>query len=518
MSPETPMPNQRIRRPDPGAAEDEGSPREGAVHLLALLDGLPIHIACKDLEGRMTFVNRAFADMLGKPAADILGKRDYDLFPADLAEKYREDDRRVIASGELFTDIERNESGGEVRYFEIRKSPVRDEQGEICGTQAVFWEVTQQKVTEAALDNERFLLNTLLDNAPDSICFKDRESRFIRIGRCLAEKFGLVDAREAVGKSDADFFTEEHARPAREGELEVVSSGRPILSKIEKETWGDGHETWCSTTKLPLKDAEGTIVGTFGVTRDITDLIHIEEELRKAKEAADAANEAKSDFLANMSHEIRTPMNAIIGMTELLMDTQLTQSQREYLGMVYESGDSLLELINDILDFSKIEAGRLELDHSVFNLRESLGDTMKSLALRAHDKGLELACAVDSSVSWLLVGDIGRIRQIVINLVGNAIKFTEKGEVVLEVSSEAGRREDREAALFRFRHGDRNRTLQMQENLRCIPTGGFLHNPQLWRHRIGAGDLHAARGVNGWPHLGRERGGQGQLFQVYRML
>jgi CheY-like chemotaxis protein len=188
---------------------------------------------------------------------------------------------------------------------------------------------------------------------------------------------------------------------------------------------------------MPLRDNEGRIVGTFGISRDITELKRTQDELRQARDAADAANRAKSDFLANMSHEIRTPMNAIIGITELLLDTPLTPTQREYQRMVQESGESLLTLLNDILDFSKIEAGRLELECAPFDVRESLGDTLKSLALRAHNKGLELAFAIDPEVPILLTGDSGRLRQIVVNLVGNAIKFTAAGEVVLDVRCES---------------------------------------------------------------------------------
>ncbi|WP_254053760.1 PAS domain S-box protein [Singulisphaera sp. GP187] len=550
----------------------------------------------------------------------------------------------------------------------------------------------KRKQAEEVVLHERFLLHSLMDNVPDSIYFKDVEGRFVRINQAMANQFGLNEPADAVGKTDFDFFDEEHARQAREDEQAIMQAGKPVVGKEEKETWGSsGRHAWASTTKMPFRDKEGRVIGTFGISRDITawkraeealrqgeerfrslvmatvaivwntpasgefeteqagwsaytgqtfdqlkgwgwlDAVHPddranttqvwltaiasrclyqvehrlrrydgeyrhmlvravpvlakegrvrewigvhtdvdtekraeaalreaeervrlllessgegiygidmnghctvinraaaamlgypvedvlgqnlhalihhsypdgspypekdcliyrsfrigeacrvddevlwrrdgtafpveysayplrggdgeiegavvnftditerkegERELVRAKEAAQAATQAKSEFLANMSHEIRTPLNGIVGMTELALDTELTSDQQEYLAMVKLSADHLLTVINDILDFSKIEAGKLDLDIIDFHLRDALDDTLATLAMRAHKKGLELADHVAADVPEVLVGDPHRLCQVVVNLIGNAIKFTERGEAVLRV-------------------------------------------------------------------------------------
>ncbi len=184
----------------------------------------------------------------------------------------------------------------------------------------------------------------------------------------------------------------------------VMRSGEPLLDREESHHGDDGSPIWLLTTKVPLRNPDGEVIGVVGIGHDITERKEAEKEIMEAKEMADKANRAKSDFLANMSHEIRTPMNAIIGMTDLVLDTRLDSTQRNFLSMVQESGEALLAVINDILDFSKIEAGKLEIDERIFDLRESLGDTMKTLGLKAHSKGLELAFRVDPAAPRYVVG------------------------------------------------------------------------------------------------------------------
>ena len=326
---------------------------------------------------------------------------------------------------------------GLLRWVRDSITPTAGPDGRIARVDGVVTDLTERKIAEEELAQERRLLQTLMNNLPDNIYFKDRESRFLCVNAAMSQHCGLTSPSEAVGKTDFDFFGREHASQALHDEQEVIATGRPMIGVEEKEIWADGRESWASTTKMPLRDPQGRIVGTFGVSRDVTERKQAQAELQKAKEAAEAANRAKSEFLANMSHEIRTPMNGILGMTELALDTNLSHEQREYLDLVKASAESLLGIINDILDFSKIEARKMHLDSVDFALRPHLDDVMRALALRAQQKGLELACRVAPDAPESIRGDPGRLRQILINLIGNAIKFTARGEVVVEVEPDA---------------------------------------------------------------------------------
>jgi PAS domain S-box-containing protein len=789
-------------------------------HLLqTLMDNLPDTIYFKDRASQFIRINTALANKfeLSHPAQAV-GKTDFDFHSAEHAQKARSDEQEIIRTGQPLVGKEEQVTrpDGSMPWFSITKMPLRDANGNIIGTFGVSRDITIRKRAEAALKEERHLHHMLMDNLPDLIYFKDRESRFTRINLALMEKYGLSDPGQAIGKTDFDFYPAEQAGEFKRDEEEIIRTGQPIIGKEEMGSWRDGHVTWVTTTKMPLRDADGNIMGTFGVSRDITIRKRAEEELREseeryrllfernmagvfrttldgrildcncamanilgyaspleapghnvlelyysaedranlveklkaegrvtnyemtlrrkegspawlmgninlvphgansppiiegtfiditkrkvaeaenahlalvvnssddaifstnregiiatwnvgaegvygytaeeikgkhlfilipenrqgfvaanqeklcrggaflhfeaehvrkdgskiqvmltlspikdalgvvtgasiisrditsrkqaegelreresvlcaitdsaqdailmmdpqgrvsfwnqaaerilgyareealgrglhellapkryldahrrqfpeflrtgcgnavgksveldalrkdgreinvalslsavqikdgwhavgilrditeqkraevelrlAKEAAEAASRVKSEFLANMSHEIRTPMNGIMGMTELALDTPLNSEQREYLTMAKDSADSLLALINDILDFSKIEAGKLSLDPTEFNLNDVLANTLRSLSVRASQKGLEIAWGENIKVPERVIGDAGRLRQVIVNLVGNAIKFTEQGEVAvgLEVESQQG--------------------------------------------------------------------------------
>ncbi len=413
--------------------------RQTLARFRSIVDSLSINLLLKDLNGRRLYANQAYLDLRNLRLQDVVGKTDADLFPADIAEHFRRDDLEVIRTGAILQKYEENISQtGQRTWTEAIKGPLRDANGNIAGVQILFWDATNRKNAEIAFERERYLLHALLDNVPDSIYFKDRDSRFLRISRGMAKKFKLDSPQIAIGKTDADIFTAEHAQQARQDELQIMETGEPMVAQIERETWPEAPDTWCSTTKLPLRDAAGKVVGTFGISRDITDLIQAEQMLREARDAADSANRAKSDFLANMSHEIRTPMNGIIGMAELLRNTQLDDAQRSFLEMIDSSAHSLLRIINDILDFSKIEAGKLDLESVAFDMRKCVSHAAKSLAAKAAANSVELILELDADVPEQLVGDPVRLRQVLVNLVGNAIKFTTDGEIIIRVSVASG--------------------------------------------------------------------------------
>ena len=295
-------------------------------------------------------------------------------------------------------------------------------------------DAAERRRTVNHLAQERHRLQMLLEHSPDCIYFKDLQSRFLVLSPSMARMFGFKKVEEVLGKTDFDIFTKEHAQPAYDDEQTIIRTGIPLINKEEKETWPDGHVTWASSTKVPFHDPSGEIIGIFGISRDITAHKVAEDALREAKVSAESANLAKSQFLANMSHEIRTPLGAVVGMAEILIDSNLAPEQREFAEIIHRSGIGLVAMLNDILDFSKIEAGRLELESIPFDLTLTVDDVVQLLAANAEGKGLELIQRFAPETPVRLLGDPNRLRQVLSNLIGNAIKFTDQGEVFVDVS------------------------------------------------------------------------------------
>jgi PAS domain S-box-containing protein len=312
---------------------------------------------------------------------------------------------------------------GTVKWFEGASRPERQANGDILWD-GLLIDITARKQAEE--ERDRFFTLSI-----DMLCVAGFGGYFKHLNPAWEKTLGFTK-EELLAKPFLDFVHPEDRAPTLAVMEHLSATGGDVIFE-NRYLCKDGSYKWLAWDAAPF--AEQQMI--YAVARDITERKRTEEELQKAKNAAEAATRAKSEFLANMSHEIRTPMNGIIGMTELALDTELTPQQREYLTMVKDSADALLRLINDILDFSKIEAGKLDLEPIDFSLHENLESMIKTLAMRAHKKGLELACHIPPDVPDMLVGDPGRLCQIVLNLAGNAIKFTEEGEVVVDVAIES---------------------------------------------------------------------------------
>jgi len=425
-----------------------------------LAEALPQLIWTTRGDGRCDYLSPQWCEYTGIPEADQLG--------FNWLDQLHPDDRdRVNAcwmaanQGRGVYDLEYRirAAAGSHRWFKVRGLPILDDDGVIARWFGTCTDIDDQKRDQEALRAAHAELETrvgertaalqeqsealrlaeenyrsIFENAMEGIFQTTPEGRYLRSNPALAQIYGFDTPGELVeGLTDIarDLYVEPRRREEFARLVQEHGSVTGFESRIRRR---DGRIVWISEAAHAVRDPAGALLYYEGTVQDITRRKQDEEELRRAKEAAEAASRAKSEFLANVSHEIRTPMNGVIGMTELALDTDLSGEQREYIEMVQTSADALLTVINDILDFSRIEAGKLQLDPLPLALRDCLGDTMKTLGLHAHQKGLELAFEIPPGVPDALIGDAGRLRQVLVNLVGNAIKFTDRGEVVVKVA------------------------------------------------------------------------------------
>jgi two-component system sensor histidine kinase/response regulator len=305
----------------------------------------------------------------------------------------------------------------------------------------------RQRAEEALKEAEK-KYRSIFENAVEGIFQNTPAGHFISANPAMARMLGF-DSPEELIRTHNDIERQGYAEPALRNKIKQMLEENGVVTGFEYEVCRkDGTKIWVAENSRIVRDAEGRPLYYEGSVRDITQRKEAEVELRTAKDAAESANRAKSEFLANMSHEIRTPMNGVLGMTGLLLDTSLTQEQKKFAETIQLSGEALLTIVNDILDFSKIEAGKLELEIVDMNLAHLVRGTVELLKETARSKGLELHASIDPDAPVLLRGDGGRIRQILINLLGNAIKFTAHGQVELVISLD---RQTAETASLHFR-------------------------------------------------------------------
>jgi two-component system, sensor histidine kinase and response regulator len=397
-----------------------------------------------DTTGACTFCNRSCLRLLGyESPAEMLGKNMHALIHHTRADgrPLRQEECRIFAA---FRTGEGTHVDDEVLWRKDGTSFPAEywsraihREDTLIGTVVTFVDITERKHVESALRDSEQRFRAVFEGAPTGIAILEIATGRLATNRTYQRMLGCSEA-EMQDVSIFEELTHPEDRGSQKHWLQEVIEGKEKYLRWEKRYLRrDGRIVWADVELRLLHSAGGNPWFVLGTAVDITERKQSETELQRAKEAAEAASEAKSTFLATMSHEIRTPMNGILGMTELVLDTDLTTEQREHLGLVRLSAESLLAVINDVLDFSKIEAGRFEIEAIPFDLRESLGETMQSLGIRAHQKGLELVYDVQPDVPEALIGDPGRIRQILVNLVGNAIKFTELGEIFIRVFEES---------------------------------------------------------------------------------
>ncbi len=428
--------------------------RASRQRLGSIVTALTEGVVLVDRDGRILEANPSAARIVRTPIEELIGQPAFtgwrlireDGSPAD-------DEAQPIAATARTGEPSRGSVLGFTRadgtqgWIEVNTEPVHDGDGGVTAVVASFVDVTEERERRERLRASEDLLATALDLLPQRVFWKDRAGRFLGANRALRQDLGRDDIE---GFTDHDLLPEAQADFFRSCDLRVMAEGRVELDIVEPLTTPDGKQRWLSTCKVPLRDREGRITGVLGTYVDITDRREAETELIAARERAEEATRAKSLFLASMSHEIRTPMNGVLGMTSLLLDTDLTAEQQDFARIIHSSAEALLTILDDVLDFSRIEAGRLRLERTPFDLHRLVREVHDLFAAKAEARSVSFTASLTPAVPTWVGGDPSRIRQVLTNLCHNALKFTTEGEVRIDVS-EAHEPEGRTRVRFAVR-------------------------------------------------------------------
>jgi PAS domain S-box-containing protein len=416
--------------------KSENNPFSDKKLLEVLMDNMPDSIYFKDNESRFVRINRAQANLIGVSSPeDAIGKTDFDFFNLEMAKESFSDEQNILFEGEPVQRLEYlGTSDGNFKWMNSLKIPIKDEKGNAIGTVGISRDVDEMVETEIKLKTERDVLQKLIDHIPSPVFFKNEKSVFTRVNKSLVQLMGAKSTDNLLGKTDYDFYSKEDADLFRADEEEIIKTGKPVVNKIEKTKWSDDLILWVSTTKIPIRDEEsGKVIGIVGISHDMTEQIKNEKELEKAMQKIEEASKAKSNFLSNMSHEIRTPLNGIIGMYEILKMSDLTNEQLKLVGIIKQSGHNLLSIINDILDLSKLESGKMKVDESELNLHNIVDEVVCMMDYAVSENDNDLKVRIDSNIPEYLIGDSLKIKQVLLNLISNAAKFTQNGKIIVKL-------------------------------------------------------------------------------------
>jgi PAS domain S-box-containing protein len=403
------------------------------------VDRMPLAYIAWDREFRITEWNHAAERIFGWSAEEANGRHGYLLVPLDVQSRMDAVWGRLLEGDETSYSLNENiAKNGKRLLCEWFNTSVRDGSGQITEVLSMVHDITAQRNLEAARTHSEEQLRQVWENSRDGMRLSDPEGRVLRVNSAYCQ---LVNkSREEL---EGGLLTAIHAAHVQTNRLETYRQRvrqREIASRMERpiELW-DGRTIWMDVSNSIIESPQGARV--LSIFRDVTARKLDEARLNEAVLTAEAGNRSKSEFLANMSHEIRTPMNGILGMTALALDGPLEAEQREYLEMSQDSAKSLLGLLNDILDLSKIEAGRLDIASVDFSPRQVISDLLDSVALAARQKGIRVHADIAPQVPAMVNGDPMRLRQVLMNLIGNAIKFTQHGTVTVELDYSAAESE-----------------------------------------------------------------------------
>ena len=395
----------------------------------ALMNNLSDHVYFKDRESRFIRINKslAFSFGLDDPALAV-GKTDFDFFTGEHAQQAFEDEQTIIRTGQFLNTEEKETHHNKAdTWVSTIKLPLTDNDGNIIGTFGISRDVTKRRLAEEELTQEQYLMRTLMDNLPDHIYFKDHESRFLRINKALAQFLGLNDPAQAIKKTDFDFFTGEHAQQAYEDEQKIIRTGQ-LLSTEEKETHHDRPDTWVSTIKLPLSNKDGNIIGTFGISRDITKNKLAEEEIKLKNELLQIVNSEKDKFFSILAHDLRGPLSAFVAATQIITEEiQIMDFEeiKEITLSMKTSATNIYSLLENLLEWSRLRRGTMDFVPENLNLKNKIEACIDVLSESARKKRIGLTFSIPDELEVFV--DNHMFDAIIRNLVSNAIKFTPVG-------------------------------------------------------------------------------------------